>query len=253
MRDSSIALRTPIGYRLHLAGQTGTYCPHGTPQIESASKALKTRDEWEQAIAEVDGLGLPRHIDGPKNWDSLIALKWILQSQDKHSHILDAGAESYSVILPWLFLYGFKRLTGINLTFQRPLRRGWIKYQYGDITRTRFENGSFGAITCLSVLEHGVSPSAYFSEASRLLRPGGLLITSVDYYPSSIDTFGKTAYGVPIRVFSRQDAEAMLEMAREYDLYPLDDVDLDCQNKPVKWEEQGLKYTFLIFGLRKPY
>jgi hypothetical protein len=36
--------------------------------------------------------------------------------------------------------------------------------QYGDITRTDYVQESFGAIACLSVVEHGVNPESYFKE-----------------------------------------------------------------------------------------
>lgn len=250
-RVGNMVRSTEVGYRLDLARQTGSLCPHGQPTIVSRSGALKSRAEWERAVREVESLGLPKHVDLPKNWDSLMALQWILQYVDKEAPVLDGGAEVYSVILPWLFLYGYKHLTGINLTFEDLVHRGSIRYQFGDITRTPFKSGSFGAITCLSVIEHGVNLEAYFWEASRLLRPGGLLITSTDYYPQRIDTTGKQAYDCPVVIFSRQDVEAMLETARAFGLAPVDEVDFDCQEKPVRWESQDLDYSFIVFCLRK--
>lgn len=250
-RISTLVQRNPLGYRLYLARQTGAYRPRGIPSISSKSGALKSRAVWEQAASEVEALGLPKHVDDPKNWDSLIALQQILRRQDRSERILDAGAEVYSVILPWLYLYGYHNLIGINLTFQTPDRRGRIQYEFGDITDTRFESASFGAITCLSVIEHGVNQEAYFREASRLLKPGGLLITSTDYYPERIDTRGKEAYGGPVVIFSRQDVEAMLEIAGRFGLHPVDTVDLDCQEKPVRWERLDLDYSFIAFTLQK--
>lgn len=250
-RISTMVQRNPLGYRLYLARQTGAYRPRGVPSISSNSGALKSRSVWERAVSEVEALGLPKHVDGPKNWDSLIALQQILKSQDRSERILDAGAEVYSVILPWLYLYGYRNLIGINLTFQKPDRRGQIQYEFGDITDTRFESASFGAITCLSVIEHGVNQEAYFREASRLLKPGGLLFTSTDYYPERIDTRGKEAYGGPVVIFSRQDVEAMLEIAGRFGLYPVDTVDLDCQEKPVRWERLDLDYSFIAFTMQK--
>lgn len=250
-RVREMVLGTPLGYRLYLTRQTGAYRPHGTPKIHPSSSALKSTAMWQQALSEVESLGLPKHVDPPKNWDSLLALQWILQSQDKSTPILDAGAEVYSVILPWLYLYGYQHLMGINLTYQQPVRRGPIQYQHGDITATGFANESFGAITCLSVIEHGVPLDAYFKETARLLKPGGLLITSFDYYPEPIDTTGMVAYGVPVKIFSRQDVQSMQDIASHHGLYPVDSVDTECQEKPVKWEQNGLAYTFFTLCLQK--
>lgn len=92
--------------------------------------------------------------------------------------MLDAGAEMYSCILPWLCLYKFRRVEGINLVFKGVTRRGPITYKYGDITHTEYDTATFDAITCLSVVEHGVDLNTYFREMSRILKPGGILITS---------------------------------------------------------------------------
>jgi SAM-dependent methyltransferase len=250
-RVKNMVLSTPLGYRLNLARKTGAYRPRGNPSIQPASGPLTSTQVWQQSEREVEALGLPKHVDAPKNWDSLIAVQWILQTQDKSVPILDAGAEVYSVILPWLYMYGYKHLSGINLTFQQPVRRGHIQYQYGDITATGFESGSFGAITCLSVIEHGVPLDAYFKESARLLKPGGILITSFDYYQQPIDTIGMTAYGVPVKIFSAQDVGSMLEIAAGHGLQPMGEVALECEEKPVHWEQNGLDYTFFTLGLQK--
>ena len=125
---------------------------------------LKTQDEWKSTIDQVKNLGLPPHRDPPKNWDSLAALDCILRRTDKTAYILDAGAELYSTILPWLGLYGYSNLIGINLVFDRTVRRDSVTYEYGDITQTKFEENTFDAITCLSVIEHGVDLRSYFKE-----------------------------------------------------------------------------------------
>ncbi len=54
---------------------------------------------------------------------------------------------AYSRILPWLFLYGYKRLFGINLVFKEKTKRGPITYKHGDVTRTDYAPASFDAIT----------------------------------------------------------------------------------------------------------
>ncbi len=116
--------------------------------------------------------------------------------------------------MPALFLYGYRDLHGINLSFTDAARRGPIRYIPGDLTGTPYADSSFDAITCLSVIEHGVPLSDYFREMFRLLKPGGLLITSTDYWPTPIDTRGQIAHGSPIKIFSRAEVEAALEIAK---------------------------------------
>ena len=219
------------------------------PKTFQENAVLKTHDEWRSTVERVKNLGLPPHRDLPKNWDSLAALQCILRRTDKTAHILDAGAELYSVILPWLSLYGYSNLTGINLVFDQTVKRDSISYEYGDITQTRFGEDTFDAITCLSVIEHGVNLRSYFKEIARILKPEGVLITSTDYYIEPIDARGQTAFGVPIHIFSKNEILQVFQLAEEFHLRLTSAISLDCQEKPIAWS--GLDYTFVVFTLQK--
>ena len=247
LRDT--LLQSERVYRLYLKYKWGAARPRGYPQAHWKNAVLKTHEEWKGALEQVKSLGLPPHIVPSKNWDSLAALDSILNHTHPAAHILDAGAELYSTILPWLFLYGYRHLTGINLTFDRPLHRGPLSYEYGDITQTRFKENTFDAITCLSVVEHGVDLKAYFKEMSRILKPNGLLITSTDYYESPTKIHGKMAFGVPIHIFSKDEILAAFNSVREFGLEFTEAIDLGCQERVVSWE--GFTYTYLIFTLQK--
>ena len=250
-RVFSFFLKSQRAYRLFLKWRFGVDQPTGAPSCRGHNVALKSADEWKEARAQAKSLGLPPHPDAPKSWDSLIALDCILKRTDRQARVLDAGGQLYSVILPWLFLYGYRNLTGINLAFDRTVKRGPIVYEHGDITQTRFAHNTFDAVACLSVVEHGVDLEAYFREMARVLKPGGVLVTSTDYYATGVDTMGRTAYGTPVRVFSRDEIMAAFEVAGEYDLELTDRVDLACDEKPVHWERFNLDFTFLVFSMEK--
>lgn len=247
----NILIRTEMGYRSYLKRTHGVDNPKGHPELSLENGVLRTQQEWKHAMEQVRELGLFPHPDPPKNWDNLIALNAVLKRTSKKAYILDAGAEIYSTILPWLFLYGYKNLWGINLIFDSPVKRGSIHYEYGDIIQTKFKEDTFDAITCLSVIEHGVEVHAYFKEMSRILKPGGILITSTDYYETNLDTKGQSEYGFPIHIFSKTEIMAALEVAREFDLVLTEPLDLNCKEKTVRWELYDLEYTFAVFTLQK--
>jgi SAM-dependent methyltransferase len=242
-------------YRLHLKWKFGAgrlSLPPSTPLSGLPNSALHSRTEWIKAAARGKQLHLPLHRSPEKNWDHLAAVAAIAGALPPSARILDAGAEFYSNVLPALFVYGYRELYGMNLSFADPARRGPIRYLPGDITRTGFPDAWFDAITCMSVIEHGVPLDAYFREACRLLKPGGLLITSTDYFPEKIDTAGKAAHGAPVKIFSRCEVEDMLALAKACGLEQTGDIDLDCAEPTVRWDLYNLDYTFLIFTLRKP-
>lgn len=230
-------------------GAGGLSQPPG-PNIMNGT--LKTRAEWEAAFENAKRLHVPLHRGPEKNWDHLAAVTTILANTNRSARILDAGAEIYSNVLPALFLYGYRELYGVNLSFTDPTRRGPIRYLPGDLTRTPFPGEYFDAIACLSVIEHGVPLADYFREMYRLLKPGGLLITSTDYYPAPIDTQGKVAHGTPIKIFSRPEIQAALDLARSVGFEMTGKVDLECDERPIRWQPFGLEYTFVLFTLRKP-
>jgi SAM-dependent methyltransferase len=250
-RIKSAILQFDTLYRLDLKLKFGAARLTNPPGPFLENGVLKTRAEWEAATENAKRLGVPRHRGPEKNWDHLAAVSTILTHTAPAARILDAGAEFYSNVLPALFLYGYRELYGINLAFTDPARRGPIRYQPGDITHAPFADGFFDAITCMSVIEHGVPLDAYFREMHRLLKPGGLLITSTDYFPTPIDTRGMTAHGSPIKIFPKAELESAIALAHSLGFQLTSSLDLECSEKPVRWEEYGLDYTFVIFTLRK--
>jgi SAM-dependent methyltransferase len=212
---------------------------------------LRTRGQGAAARQALTDAGLHPHPDEPKNWDALLALGLILDRFPPTARVLDAGATLYSRLLPWLYLYGYRRLHGVDLTFEEPVEMGPIRYEGMDLTATSFEPRSFDAIACLSVIEHGVPIEAYLREAARLLRPGGLLITSTDFWCEPLLTGGKEAYGVAAHVFTPAEIEACIAEGRRHGLRLTRRLDLRCEDKVVHWDRIDLDFTFAAFVLER--
>ena len=225
----------------------------GLPRLHPANVALKHFAEVQLALQEVRRLQLPEHPDPPKNWDTIGALFEVLKHTSPDACVLDAGAEKYSSLLPALHRYGYRRLIGNNLVFDPAPARfpGDIVYEYGDLTASRYEDGAFDAVTCLSVIEHGVDLERYFTEMARIIRPGGLLITSTDYFDGPTDTRGQVAFGVPIRIFTRDDMLEMVALAQSKGFRLTGELDLDCVERAVTWREFGLSYTFVTVSMHR--
>ncbi len=205
---------------------------------------LRSRVDAEAAVTEVARCGLPPHPDGPKNWDLLVALGTTLERCQPGDRVLEAGAPGYSRYLTWLWMYGFRQLHGIDLVYESPVRHGSIQYEPMDLTATRFRDGWFAAVACLSVIEHGVDPRAYLREMARIIRPGGVLITSTDYWCASLDLTDKEAYGGPVKVFDAAGIAALVAEARLAGFEVLAPFDPSCEEAVVHWARMDLRYTF---------
>jgi hypothetical protein len=86
---------------------------------------------------------------------------------------------------------------------------------------------------------------------SRILKPGGVLITSADYFEPKVDTRGQMAYGVPIHIFTRKEIVEALEIAGQFGLSLIGPLDLSPEEKVVNWKQYGLDFTYIIFSMRK--
>ena len=57
--------------------------------------------------------------------------------------------------------------------------RGFVRLVRSDVGHAPFEDGAFDAVTMLDVLEHVEEDQAALDETARLLRPGGVLVTTL--------------------------------------------------------------------------
>lgn len=222
------------------------------PSAVPPTDVLDGRAAWEASVAECRRLNLPLHHDRPKNWDALGALATILARCGRNASVLDAGSARYSSILPWLRLYGADDLIGINLEFGEDVRRDGVLFSYGDITATTFPDARFDAITCLSVIEHGVPQAPFLAESARLLRPGGVLVLSTDYDQDPPDTSGHLAYGEPVTIFGPDDVRRLVGVAREAGLELLGELRTEHRERPVHWARTGLDFTFVRLTFTRP-
>jgi SAM-dependent methyltransferase len=154
-------------------------------------------------------------------------------------------------VLPWLRLYGLTDLVGNNLEFGAEVHRDGVLFRYGDITATDFPDGRFDAVTCLSVVEHGVPVPAFLAETARILRPGGVLVLSTDYDADPPDTTGISMYGQPVHIFSPAEILALVATAAAAGLDLIGTPALDHRERPVHWRRTGLDYTFVRLSFRR--
>lgn len=225
---------------------------------------IKVLNNWKEIGEATKFLGrqrLPGHQASEKNWD-LYHLYELAASLPRESRILDMGCGG-GYTLRFLAGLGFENLWGLDLriTFldrlkqlrhmrQNKMRRPLYRLRRGDITRTFYKDSSFDLLTCVSVIEHGVDMEALVQESARLLKPGGWLYLTTDYWETEVaDRENFAAFGLPWHIFSRGDIERLLEKARTAGLSEEEVSIPACSERCIVWNRQ--EYTFLALGLRK--
>jgi SAM-dependent methyltransferase len=218
------------------------------------NSVLKDNREVEETLQGIKRLKLKPHIDRPKNWDCYRAFSFILRHGSPESQILDVGSADYGAILRWLELYGFLNLQGCDISFEKNFHKGKINYSKQDLQNTSFESSSFGFITSISVIEHGVNVYNYLKEMCRLLKSGGYLLTSTDYWHKPIDTKGLYPYGKALgemKIFTRNNIKELVRIAQEHGFELIEPIDFSYKEKVVYWERIDKKFTFIFFILKK--
>ncbi len=188
--------------------------------------------------------------DRKKSWDVLRTVDFLGSNLPKDAPVLDIGAHQCE-ILPALHRLGFTKLTGADLN---PRIVGMphadaIRYLCCDFLDLPVEDGSFAAVTAISVVEHGFDGPRLLAEISRVLEPGGYFLASVDYWPEKIDTSGVREYGMDWRIFSEEELRAFLRLSVEHGFTPVGEADYRARDRVVTWK--GRSYTFAWLALRK--
>lgn len=218
--------------------------------------ALQNKREIDICTKIVDSLGLPSHHDQQKNWDTLKSLFYLIRLDTKKDPILDAGSSTSSVILKWLDSLGFDSLHACDI--RQSSSRGYstdkIQFSVQDLTQTNYPDEFFGAITCISVIEHGVDITLFLEEMSRILKPSGYLLISTDYWSETVDCSGVYPYGLhmgQMKVFSPEEIQNISQQAQSCGFSLCCELDLSTAERAVRWGRTDREFTFFFMALEK--
>ena len=226
---------------------------------------IKILQDWKEIGRTTKYLGnkdLPRHITSEKNWD-LWCLYEVCCSLDRKARIIDLGCGGLCT-LTMLAAMGFEDIVGVDLHIScsdrcRQLLRMWrgrrvrppFRLHRRDLTNTRLPPGAFDFAACISVIEHGVDSERFLGESSRILKPGGLLFVTADYWADSIDvTDVPQQYGQAWRILSKKTVEDYLGIAGAWGFEPYESgVIPNCSDRCLVWQRK--EFTAIAVVLRK--
>ena len=229
------------------------------------NEALRSKNEINERSRNLLEKGLSIHPTCPeKSWDLSKAIKFIDErAKGKNVQVLDLGSGLPGELLVRLRRLGYRKLYGCDLKLVTGLR-SLLKFIYfnfilglnlsrQDIEHTSYKKQQFDFVISLSVIEHGIDLLRFFSEASRILKTGGYLIVSCDYWPlrdsQSDETDPFDRHLGKARYFTEPDIENMVSLAKEKGLSLIEPLDFSIRDRLVKFS--GNIYTFIFFILQK--
>jgi SAM-dependent methyltransferase len=114
----------------------------------------------------------------------------------------------------------------------------------------------FQNITCLSVLEHEVDIKCFAAEVSRLLKNGGKLYITFDYWEPKVNTSHITLYGLAWNIFDKTEVLALIEECEKTGLQLIEDVDWSLGDKVINENyyappKSETAYTFGMLAFEK--
>lgn len=216
--------------------------------LDRDSNGLLTRIKRQLGLSSPDTTLNP---DPRKSWDVHRALEAIQQHCSREDAVLDIGSLA-SAVPPALARLGYRRIHGIDLNRQvlAMPRADVVAYRVGDMMRTPFDDGTFSAITAISVIEHDFQPEPLLREVRRLLRPDGFFFFSTDYWPEKLDTGDVRPCSMDWTLFSSDEIETFVRQAAQFGLEPVADTREALRavdEKPISFG--GFNYTFLAGAL----
>ncbi|HEY6394215.1 MAG TPA: class I SAM-dependent methyltransferase [Candidatus Binataceae bacterium] len=224
-------------------------------------KVLRNWQEVGEATLALQRAGLPLHETPQKNFDHFV-LREALAGLRKDATIVDLGCGRANT-LGFLHALRFTNLRGVDLVVERyaRLRQAMLMLRErttrrpfglfrGDLTSTPLAPGSCDVAVSISTIEHGVDVERFLKEVARLLKPGGILFVTTDYWEDKIDTAGVHEFGLPWQIFSRDQIVALVQVAARVGLKPVANEDVPaCAERPVFWHD--CYYTFIAVLFRK--
>ena len=214
------------------------------------NEILKTRIDIDQATKWLQDNKLIKSGISAKNWEAVQVLPLL-----KDGDLLDMGS-SGGIILETAVLMGIKgRKVGIDLAYPKSVTTDTLELIHGDLMDCPIEDNSFDTVISLSVVEHQVDVNKFAKECNRLLRPGGTVIVSFDYWPEQLNTKGVWLYNLEWNILNKEDLIVLmwefhnigLELTSPFDWEVQDAVINPAYCSPVA----GISYTFGILQFIK--
>lgn len=216
------------------------------------NKFLKTREQISEATKYLQDNGLVNSGISAKDWEVYNVIPYFADG-----NWVDLGSDG-GVVLDNLVVKGIKgNKVGIDLSYPEDIKshlEGVTLYK-GDLMATPFPDDTFDFATSLSVIEHEVDFSKFAKEVSRILKSGGHLFVSFDYWTPKPLYEKRKLYKLDWNILDKQDVLNLIDVLKENGLEIVGDIDWTLQDAVINdtycSPVIGVSYSFGIFHFIK--
>jgi 2-polyprenyl-3-methyl-5-hydroxy-6-metoxy-1,4-benzoquinol methylase len=183
-----------------------------------------------------------------KSWDYFLTFEFIESNLNFNCKILDVGCFQ-SEILPILKRGGYSNIYGIDIDtkIKRMPYQSQINYYNENFFENSFPDNFFDCLTCLSVIEHGFNEDLFFSQFSRILKKGGFLILSFDYWENKINTDNIKMFQMNWNIFSKEEVLGILNNVEvKYKLKLVGNPKFKCSNYVINCANKDYTFAWLV-------
>lgn len=124
----------------------------------------------------------------------------------------------------------------------------------GDLMETNFAREMFDQITCMSVIEHSVDFNKFAKECNRLLKMGGELFVTTDFWEPKPPTERVELYDLHWSILDKEDILALVAACKENGLEITSDIDWTTNEAVINGQfcsPSSVAYTFGVFHFIK--
>jgi len=218
------------------------------------NKFLQTREQISSATKYLEENNLVCSGISAKDWEVSEVIPYF-----RDGNWADLGSDG-GVLLENLVrkkITGFK--VGVDLAYPETIKQESYLNAYdrikGDLMNTGLPQGFFDYVTSLSVIEHEVDFTKFAKEVSRLLKSGGHLFVSFDFWEPKPKYEKRKLYKLDWNILDKKDVFNLIEVLKENGLEIVGDIDWavkdavinDTYCSPVK----DVSYTFGILHFKK--
>lgn len=211
---------------------------------------LQTREQISEATKYLEDNGLVNSGISAKDWEIFHVIPYM-----RDGNWIDLGSDG-SVVIPNLIKKNIKGIkVGIDLAYKENYSENGADYIKGDLMDVPMPAAFFDYVVSLSVIEHEVDFLKFAKECSRLLKSGGNLFVSFDFWQPKPLYEKRKLYKLDWNILDKQDVLNLVEALKENGVEITGEIDWTLQDAVINDKYcspvQGVEYTFGILHFIK--